>query len=125
MGSGADTQTDRHTHTHRHTHTYRHADQSHFKKPGAHGRRPRTPGLKMKKWNRSLTQVVLPCKSHLPHKLNCYIGYHYVFTMTLLGSHVISKGHICSLAIWAMSTNNIILLQACIVLKTSKTYTIG
>ena len=36
MASGADT----------HTHTYRRANQSNFKKPGAHGRRPRTPGLK-------------------------------------------------------------------------------
>ena len=35
-----------HTHTHTHARAYRHADQNNFKKPGARGLQPRTPGLK-------------------------------------------------------------------------------
>ena len=36
-----------HTDTQIHTHTYRRGNQINFKKPGARGRRPRAPGLKI------------------------------------------------------------------------------
>ena len=42
MASGADT----HTHTHTHTHTNI-RERNDFKKPGARGLRPHTPGLKI------------------------------------------------------------------------------
>ena len=68
MPSEADTETDRQTHTHTHTHT----SQRNFKKLGACGRRPHTPGLtiifKFSKLLGCKYSIELLCYMYLPGK---------------------------------------------------------